>query len=300
MSGKRRKLNRGLDALLGAAAAPAATAPPVSTTGAPDGSAASTPDGDVLRDLPLEQLTRGKYQPRREFDEAALEELADSIRAQGVMQPIVVRPIATNRWEIIAGERRWRASQRAGLDRIPAVIRDVSDEAAIAMALIENIQRENLNPIEEAEALKRLQHEFELSQAAVAQAVGKSRSVIANLLRLLSLEPAVREMLAQRSLDTGHAKVLLALEGAEQVNAAREVVKRKLSVRQTELLVKGRLAPPADKNDRVDPNVDKLQRDLSARLGAAVSINHAKSGKGKLVIEYGDLDQLDGILKRIQ
>lgn len=300
MSGKRRKLNRGLDALLGAAAAPAATAPPVSTTGAPDGSAASTPDGDVLRDLPLEQLTRGKYQPRREFDEAALEELADSIRAQGVMQPIVVRPIATDRWEIIAGERRWRASQRAGLDRIPAVIRDVSDEAAIAMALIENIQRENLNPIEEAEALKRLQHEFALSQAAVAQAVGKSRSVIANLLRLLSLEPAVREMLAQRGLDTGHAKVLLALEGAEQVNAAREVVKRKLSVRQTELLVKGRLAPPADKNDRVDPNVDKLQRDLSARLGAAVSINHAKSGKGKLVIEYGDLDQLDGILKRIQ
>lgn len=300
MSGKRRKLNRGLDALLGAAAAPAAKAAPAVSAEGPSDSATDAAAGDVLRDLPLEQLTRGKYQPRREFDEAALEELADSIRAQGVMQPIVVRPVAADRWEIIAGERRWRASQRAGLDRIPAVIRDVSDEAAIAMALIENIQRENLNPIEEAEALKRLQHEFELSQAAVAQAVGKSRSVIANLLRLLSLEPAVRELLAQRSLDTGHAKVLLALEGAEQVHAAREVVKRKLSVRQTESLVKSRLAPPADPGSRIDPNVDKLQRDLSARLGAAVSINHAKSGKGKLVIEYGDLDQLDGILKRIQ
>ncbi|MEE4203247.1 MAG: ParB/RepB/Spo0J family partition protein [Halieaceae bacterium] len=300
MSGKRRKLNRGLDALLGAAAAPAVKSTPSASQSAEEG---AVPDGaakDVLRDLPLEQLTRGKYQPRREFDDAALEELADSIRAQGVMQPIVVRPVAENRWEIIAGERRWRASQRAGLDRIPAVIRDVSDEAAIAMALIENIQRENLNPIEEAEALRRLQQEFELSQGAVAQAVGKSRPVIANLLRLLSLEPAVRELLAQRHLDTGHAKVLLALEGAEQINAAREVVKRKLSVRQTEALVKARLAPPKEPGTRIDPNVDKLQRDLSSRLGASVSINHAKSGKGKLVIEYGDLDQLDGILKRIQ
>jgi ParB family chromosome partitioning protein len=294
MSGKRRKLNRGLDALLGAAAAPVNK-----TVSADEPDVTGEAPGERLRDLPLEQLTRGKYQPRREFDETALEELADSIRAQGVMQPIVVRPIASNRWEIIAGERRWRASQRAGLDTIPAVVRDVTDEAAIAMALIENIQRENLNPIEEAEALKRLQGEFELSQQAVADAVGKSRSAIANLLRLLSLEPAVREMLAKGDLDSGHAKVLLALEGPAQRRAAQQVVKGKLSVRQTEALVKGELAPPDNEPDKIDPNVDRLQRDLSARLGTAVTIKHASSGRGQVVINYGDLDQLDGILSRI-
>lgn len=299
MVGKRRKLNRGLDALLGAAAA-SAPASAVTTAADSTDSPAPTATGDTLRELPLEQLTRGKYQPRREFDDHALDELAESIRAQGVMQPIVVRPVAADRWEIIAGERRWRASQRVGLDRIPAVIRDVSDEAAIAMALIENIQRENLNPIEEAEALRRLQQEFELSQQAVARAVGKSRPAIANLLRLLSLEPTVRELLAERRLDAGHAKVLLALEGPAQVSAAREVEKRRLSVRQTEALVKGMLAPSAQPSVNTDPNIETLQRDLSARLGADTRINHAKSGRGKLVIEYSSLDQLDGILKRIQ
>ncbi len=298
MSGKRKKLNRGLDALLGA------TKPLPSAVGASSASPVADAGGDIsdaaLRDLPLEQLTRGKYQPRREFDDAALEELADSIRAQGVMQPIVVRPIADKRFEIIAGERRWRASQRAGLDRIPAIVRDVSDESAIAMALIENIQRENLNPIEEAEALKRLQTEFELSQQAVADAVGKSRSAIANLLRLLSLETEVMTMLSEGVIDTGHGKVLLALEGPAQIRAAREVANRKMSVRQTEALVKSLLAPDhAPEAPKTDPNIERLQRDLSSRLGAGVTINHASSGRGKLVISYSNLDELDGILKHI-
>ncbi len=192
--------------------------------------------------IPLEHLQRGKYQPRREFEKTALAELASSIRTDGVMQPIVVRAISSEKWEIIAGERRWRASQLAGIDRIPAVVREVSDESAIAMALIENIHRENLNAIEEAEALKRLQVEFELSQQQVAERVGKSRSVIANLLRLLTLEPDVRHLIETSQLNTGHAKVLLALEGPKQLKVARQVVSGKLSVRQTESLVKSTLA----------------------------------------------------------
>ena len=293
MNTKKRKLNRGLDALLGTdltKQAPAGTA---------EASTISPGDGD-LRQLPLEFLQRGKYQPRIDFDEAALQELADSIKAQGVMQPIVVRSIGADRYEIVAGERRWRASQLAALDTIPAIVRDISDETAIAMALIENIQRENLNPLEEARALKRLQTEFDLSQQEVATAVGKSRPVIANLLRLLSLEREVSEMLEHGRIDAGHGKVLLALDGGDQVRAARKVVDSKLSVRQTEALVKAMLTPTVDTApQRKDPDIDRLERQLSERFGTKVVIEN-KNGRGKLVIQYSDLDVLDGILNRIQ
>ena len=293
MNTKKRKLNRGLDALLGTdltKKAPAGTA---------EASTISPGDGD-LRQLPLEFLQRGKYQPRIDFDEAALQELADSIKAQGVMQPIVVRSIGADRYEIVAGERRWRASQLAALDTIPAIVRDISDETAIAMALIENIQRENLNPLEEARALKRLQTEFDLSQQEVATAVGKSRPVIANLMRLLSLEREVSEMLEHGRIDAGHGKVLLALDGGDQVRAARKVVDSKLSVRQTEVLVKAMLAPAVDTvPQRKDPDIDRLERQLSERFGTKVVIEN-KNGRGKLVIQYSDLDVLDGILNRIQ
>ena len=293
MNTKKRKLNRGLDALLGTdltKKAPAGTA---------EASTISPGDGD-LRQLPLEFLQRGKYQPRIDFDETALHELADSIKAQGVMQPIVVRSIGADRYEIVAGERRWRASQLAALDTIPAIVRDISDETAIAMALIENIQRENLNPLEEARALKRLQTEFDLSQQEVATAVGKSRPVIANLMRLLSLEREVSEMLEHGRIDAGHGKVLLALDGGDQVRAARKVVDSKLSVRQTEALVKAMLAPAVDTApQRKDPDIDRLERQLSERFGTKVVIEN-KNGRGKLVIQYSDLDVLDGILNRIQ
>ena len=293
MNTKKRKLNRGLDALLGTdltKKAPAGTA---------EASTISPGDGD-LRQLPLEFLQRGKYQPRIDFDEAALQELANSIKAQGVMQPIVVRSIGTDRYEIVAGERRWRASQLVALDTIPAIVRDISDETAIAMALIENIQRENLNPLEEARALKRLQTEFDLSQQEVATAVGKSRPVIANLMRLLSLEREVSKMLEHGRIDAGHGKVLLALDGGDQVRAARKVVDSKLSVRQTEALVKAMLAPAVDTApQRTDPDIDRLERQLSERFGTKVVIEN-KNGRGKLVIQYSDLDVLDGILNRIQ
>ena len=293
MNTKKRKLNRGLDALLGTDLTKKVAA------GTTDASTTSQSDGD-LRQLPLEFLQRGKYQPRIDFDEAALQELADSIKAQGVMQPIVVRSIGADRYEIVAGERRWRASQLAALDTIPAIVRDISDETAIAMALIENIQRENLNPLEEARALKRLQTEFDLSQQEVATAVGKSRPVIANLLRLLSLEREVAEMLEHGRIDAGHGKVLLALDGGDQVRAARKVVDSKLSVRQTEALVKAMLAPAVDTApQRKDPDIDRLERQLSERFGTKVVIEN-KNGRGKLVIQYSDLDVLDGILNRIQ
>ena len=216
------------------------------------------------------------------------------------MQPIVVRSVGEDRYEIVAGERRWRACQLAALDTIPAIVREISDETAIAMALIENIQRENLNPLEEARALKRLQSEFDLSQQEVATAVGKSRPVIANLLRLLSLEREVSEMLEHGRIDAGHGKVLLALDGGDQVRAARKVVDSKLSVRQTEMLVKAMLAPAVDTvMQRKDPDIDRLERQLSERLGTKVVIEN-KNGRGKLVIQYSDLDVLDGILSRIQ
>ncbi|MCG8520221.1 ParB/RepB/Spo0J family partition protein [Marinobacter xestospongiae] len=260
-------------------------------------------DGE-LRELPIDLVQRGRYQPRRDMDPAALQELADSIRQQGVMQPVVVRPIAEGRYELIAGERRWRACQLAELDRIPAIIREVPDEAAIAMALIENIQRENLNPIEEAFALQRLQEEFGLTQAQVAEAVGKSRTTITNLLRLIGLTEDVRLMLEHGDLEMGHGRAMLTLPPEQQLQVARTVVSKSLSVRQTEALVR-RVQQESDKpakagSKELDPNIRALQDDLSERLGARVSIAHGQRGKGKLVIEYSSLDELDGILGHIQ
>ncbi|EMP54535.1 chromosome partitioning protein [Marinobacter santoriniensis NKSG1] len=260
-------------------------------------------DGE-LRDVPIDLIQRGRYQPRRDMDPAALQELADSIRQQGVMQPVVVRPIDEGRYELIAGERRWRASQMAELDHIPAIIRDVPDDAAIAMALIENIQRENLNPIEEAFALQRLQDEFGLTQAQVAEAVGKSRTTITNLLRLIGLTEDVRLMLEHGDLEMGHGRAMLTLPPELQMQVARQVVGKSLSVRQTEALVRRvQQETPKKSNNHsqdTDPNIRRLQDDLAERLGARVAISHGARGKGKLVIEYSSLDELDGILGHIK
>ncbi|RMF18210.1 MAG: ParB/RepB/Spo0J family partition protein [Gammaproteobacteria bacterium] len=287
MAARKRGLgDRGLSALLTGAKARTAQTP--------------VDEEGELRQLPVDLIQRGVYQPRRDMDPETLEELAQSIRAQGVMQPIVVRPIAEGRYEIIAGERRWRATQLAGLDSIPALVKDVPDEAAIAMALIENIQRENLNPIEEAMALKRLQDEFELSQKQVAEAVGKSRTTITNLMRLMNLEADTRTLLERGDLEMGHARALLGLAGREQVEAARQVVARGLSVRQTEALVrKLQQATPDKAPSKPDPDVLRLQNRLADTLGAKVRIDHGPKGKGKLVIEYSSLDELDGILAHI-
>ncbi len=260
-------------------------------------------DGE-LREVPIDLIQRGRYQPRRDMDPAALQELADSIRQQGVMQPVVVRQIAEGRYELIAGERRWRATQMAELDSIPAIIRDVPDEAAIAMALIENIQRENLNPIEEAFALQRLQDEFGLTQAQVAEAVGKSRTTITNLLRLIGLSEDVRIMLEHGDLEMGHGRAMLTLAPELQMQVAKQVVAKSLSVRQTEALVRRVQQETPDSKSRkkgtLDPNIRALQDDLAERLGARVSIDHGQRGKGKLVIEYSSLDELDGILGHIK
>ena len=232
---QKRKLNRGLEALLGTSllAKGQDETQPVRAPTAEQGALTSSAE------LPIERLQRGAYQPRREFDEEALQTLASSIKAQGVLQPLVARPLADDRYEILSGERRWRAAQMVGLDRVPVVIKDVSDDAAVAIGLIENIQREDLNPVEEGLGLKRLQDEFGLSQEQVAKAVGRSRSAVANMLRLLNLESEVLGMLERSELDAGHAKVLLVLSGGDQVRAARNVCKRQLSVRQTEVLVRG-------------------------------------------------------------
>ncbi|MDC3332815.1 ParB/RepB/Spo0J family partition protein [bacterium] len=307
MAAKKRGLGRGLNALLGANAQ---TSPKetelVSTnidTNTGSNSGTKAVDGD-LRHLPVDLIQRGKYQPRRDMQQDALEELAESIKAQGVMQPIVVRPISASHYEIIAGERRWRASQLAGLDHIPAVIRDVPDEAAIAMALIENIQRENLNAMEEALALSRLQQEFGLTQQETADAVGKSRSTVTNLLRLMTLREEVQRMLEHGDIEMGHAKALLGLPAGQQAHTANTVVSRSLSVRQTEALVRGLLASNADGGQqptpKLDPDIKKLQDDLSEKLGAPVVIQHTAKGKGKLVIKYSSLDELDGVLNHIQ
>lgn len=297
MSARKRGLGRGLDALLGASTA----GQQQGATGAADAPAGG--DEKLLKELPVDLIQRGKYQPRRDIEPESLQELADSIRAQGVMQPIVVRPVSDRKYEIIAGERRWRATQLAGLDVIPAVVRDVSDEAAIAMALIENIQREDLNPIEEAVALQRLQREFDLTQQEVAEAVGKSRSTVANLLRLMTLAEDVRRLVEHGDLEMGHARALLALEGAAQSQAARQVVGKGLSVRQTEALVRHLQAAkdaPLKKARAMDPNIRHLQDDLSQRLGTRVQIQHSAGGKGKLVLPYSSLDELDGILSHIK
>jgi ParB family chromosome partitioning protein len=314
---RKRKLGRGLDALLGgnASADKAPASEPVkpgadSVAGEPvrENETSSRPsinDGQ-LADLPVDLVQRGKYQPRRDIQPEALEELAGSIRAQGVMQPIVVRKIGEQdgepRYEIIAGERRWRASQQAGLQTIPALIRDVTDEAAIAMSLIENIQREDLNPMEEAVALQRLKDEFGLTHQEVAEAVGKNRSTVTNLMRLTGLNREVQAMLEQGQLEMGHGRAILSLPDEEQRAAAHEVVNKGLSVRQTEALVRKQLKqqPGKPSGKKLDPDIRVLQDDLAGKLGASVSIQHSGSGKGKLVIKYNSLDELDGILGHIK
>ncbi|MDA0189438.1 MAG: ParB/RepB/Spo0J family partition protein [Proteobacteria bacterium] len=257
------------------------------------------------RALPVGSLQPGKYQPRTQMDPASLEELAASIRAQGLMQPILVRPLgergSDERYEIIAGERRWRAAQLAGLDEVPALIRDIPDEAALAMALIENIQRENLNPLEEALGLQRLVDEFAMTHQQAADAVGRSRPAASNLLRLLQLAPPVQEQLMRNEIDMGHARALLPLAGALQVQLAQRVVQKGLSVRETERLVQGALKPPRPAEARKpDRDVIRLQDELADLLGARVEIRAGRKGAGKVTIEFGDLEQLEGILQRLR
>lgn len=294
MAAKRQSLGTGLDALLG-------FSDEVKVTSQSD--QMNDADG-TLRDLPVEFLQRGKYQPRRDLDADALQELTNSITQQGVMQPIVVRKIATDKYEIIAGERRWRATQQAGLESIPAIIRSITDEAAIVMALIENIQREDLNSIEESRALIRLQDEFQLTQQQVADAVGKSRSAVTNLMRLASLESAVQKQLELGEIELGHAKCLLALSGNTQVMAGREIAANSMSVRQTEMLVKrihlSGSVKPVEKTKQADPDILRIQEELSEKVGAPVKIQHSSKGSGKLVIKYHSVDELEGILAHIK
>jgi ParB family chromosome partitioning protein len=301
MSVKRSGLGRGLEALLG---------PQVQTKEAPETGARPQPADDQLVKLPLDLLARGRFQPRIDMRPESLQELADSIRAQGIVQPIVVRPVGTpapgesQRYEIIAGERRWRAAQMAGLRDIPAIVRHVADEAAVAMALIENIQRENLNALEEAGALHRLIEEFAFTQQEAADAVGRSRVAVANLLRLLDLADEVKTLLEGRQIEMGHARALLGLtQRRQQVEVAKFVAGKSLSVRETEALVRRMLNPPKkdDGGESRDPDVRRLEDQLSDKLGARVAIQHsASTGKGKLVISYHSLDELDGILEHIQ
>jgi ParB family transcriptional regulator, chromosome partitioning protein len=284
----RKRLGRGLDALL---------------SGAPG--AEPEPEGTIA-EVAVDQILRGRYQPRRTFSEDSLQELAASIRAQGLMQPVVVRPRPQGGYELIAGERRWRAAQIAGLERIPVVVKAVSDERASAMALIENIQREDLNPLEEAMAIQRLKDEFELTQQQVADALGKSRVAVTNLLRLLNLAPAVRDMLERGAIEMGHARALLTLDVTDQERLAGEIAKRQLSVRQAEALVRqlqaraGQRTPTGPGPNHKDPDTKRLEQDLSERVGAPVTISHGEGGKGQLVIRYSTLDELEGILKHIQ
>jgi ParB family transcriptional regulator, chromosome partitioning protein len=300
---KKPTLGRGLADLLGQAQA----RPLVAAAGDP----APRAEGEELAALPLDLLQRGRYQPRVDMRTEALEELAASIRSQGVVQPIVVRPVGApgvgeqQRYEIIAGERRWRAAQMAGLRTIPAVIRHVADNAAIAMALIENIQREDLNPLEEARALERLIAEFGLTHQQTADAIGRSRAAVSNLLRLLELAPEVSDRLERREIEMGHARALLGLENKrKQIELAALVVSKSLSVRETEALVRrisqpqlaGASAGAGSANLALDPNIRRLQDDLSEKLGAKVAIEHAKTGKGRVVLSYNSLDELDGIL----
>jgi len=260
-----------------------------------ENAAGETSGRDSLRSLPLDLISPGPFQPRSIFDAERLGELAESIRHQGVIQPIVVRVRGSKEYELIAGERRWRAAQLAGIEKIPAIVRDVPDEIAIAMALVENIQRENLNPIEEATALKRLVDEFQMTHQEAGDAVGRSRSAVSNLLRLLELSHEVRELVDARHLEMGHARALLTLEPALQAKAAREVVKRDLSVRETEQLVR-RMKTPPKKDKALDPNVRHLQERLADKLCATVRLSHNAKGKGQLVIKYNSADELQGIL----
>jgi len=286
MTAKKRGLGKGLDALLGPETEATLVGP------------------DTQKILPVDLIQRGQYQPRHDMEQTSLEDLASSIRAQGVVQPIVVRPLTgSDRYEIIAGERRWRAAQMAGLHAIPAMVREVGDQAAMCMALIENIQREDLNPLEEAQALARLLKEFKMTHVTVAEAVGRSRSSVSNLLRLLDLNDEVKKFLDSGDLEMGHGRALLALPPDKQVKTAKTVIGRGLSVRATESLVKKLTTKAKDKKaaeTKVDPDIRRLQDDLSQRLGAKVAIKHQSKGRGVLQIDYHSLDELEGILKRIK
>lgn len=258
------------------------------------------PKGE-LQKLPIELLQPGQYQPRKIMTDDALEELASSIKAQGVIQPIVVRSVGEKKYEIIAGERRWRASQLAQLDEVPCLIKDIPDEAAIAMALIENIQREDLNAMEEATALQRLMQEFSLTHQQTADAVGKSRTTVTNLLRLLTLTEPCRVMLERGDLEMGHARALLSLTSDDQTLVARSVVAKGLTVRETEKLVRKHLSPvkTTTSNTKADPHIEQLERSISDKLGAPIAIQHGAKGKGKISIQYNSLDELDGILRHM-
>ena len=293
MSAKKRGLGRGLDALLATSQSSAARREQET-----DSTAASQSE---LSKLPVEFLKPGKYQPRKDMSPEALEELASSIRSQGVIQPIVVRTLGKDQYEIIAGERRWRAAQLAQLDVVPCLIKDVPDEAAVAIALIENIQREDLNAMEEAQALDRLMNEFALTHQEVAEAVGKSRTTVTNLLRLNNLNDDVKLLVEHGDIEMGHARALLALEGDTQSETAQVVSGKGLTVRDTEKLVKKLLEPAKPKPEKkVDPDVQNLMTRLSENLGTPVSIDHNAKGKGKLTISFSDLEQLDGIISKIQ
>ena len=284
MSSKKPRLGRGLDALLEHTVKPLV-------------------GKEILRNIPIDLLQRSKYQPRTHMDKQALAELADSIRSQGVVQPIVARELKTGNYEIIAGERRWRAAQMAGLETVPAIVRRVPDEAAIVIALIENIQREDLNPLEEASVLQQLIGEFGMNHQKVADTVGRSRTAVTNLLRLLTLNEDVRKLLLVGKLDMGHARALLALPAGAQGQVARLVVQRDLSVRETEALVRRRLRQPAARKksrSSNDADIRSLQDELAERLGAKVRINHKRSGRGQLTIDYNSIDELEGILDHIR
>jgi ParB family chromosome partitioning protein len=276
---KAKGLGRGLDALLGEG---------------------ETDDGERLLTLPVESLVPGKYQPRTRMNAEALTELADSIKSQGLMQPILARAVAGGRYEIIAGERRWRASQLAGLTQVPVLVRDVPDEEALKMALIENIQREDLNPLEEALGIQRLIQEFTMTHQTAALAVGRSRVAVTNLLRLLNLAKPVQSLLMNGDIDMGHARALLALNHGKQVDAAHELVKRGLSVRDAERLVARALKPPETKTASKDRDVVRLEEDLSEKLGTTVSVRSNRKGAGRLSIDFASLEQLDDLLRRIQ
>ena len=279
---KLKGLGRGLDALLGA-------------------SEESVPSGDALLTLPVSRIRPGKYQPRTKMDQQALAELAASIRSQGLMQPVLVRPVDRDRYELIAGERRWRAAQMAGLESIPAVVREVADEAALAMALIENIQREDLNPMEEAAGVQRLLEEFKMTHEQAADAVGRSRSATTNLLRLLKLSKQVQEMLMEGALEMGHARALLGLDGARQIEVANRVASKAMSVRETEALVAGLARGPAARGKRrSDRDLQRLEEEVAERLGTTVHIVPGRKGTGKVVIQYASLDHLEQLLKKLR
>ena len=284
MNTKQKGLGRGLDALL-------------------DRDGAGAASVERLATLKLGQLGPGRYQPRTKMDEASLQELAASIRTQGLMQPILVRPLATDRYEIIAGERRWRAAKLAGLSEVPVVVRDVPDQAALAMALIENIQREDLNPLEEAQGVQRLVNEFKLTHQEAADAIGRSRTATTNLLRLLNLEKSVQRRMLEAQIDMGHGRALLSLEGRRQEEVAKRVAERGLSVRETEKLVNHILKPPARgkaPRARTDRDVARLEEELSEDLGTTVEIRPGRKGSGKLIIRYSGHEHLDSLLMRLK